>query len=55
MKHAFNRLGFQIGFGVTLLLCGLAAALFFVLFNQSKTALVDAAETRQRRRAGVLC
>ena len=31
----------------TLLLCGLAAALFFVLFNQSKTALVDAAETRQ--------
>ncbi|NHM18289.1 methyl-accepting chemotaxis protein [Tritonibacter mobilis] len=47
MKHAFNRLGFQIGFGVTLLLCGLAAALFFVLFNQSKTALVDAAETRQ--------
>ena len=42
MKHAFNRLGFQIGFGVTLLLCGLAAALFFVLFNQSKTAIVDA-------------
>ncbi|MCE8005646.1 methyl-accepting chemotaxis protein [Aestuariivita sp.] len=47
MKNAFNRLGFQIGMGVGLLLCSLAAALFIVLFSQSRAALMDAAENRQ--------
>ncbi|MGP6088524.1 methyl-accepting chemotaxis protein [Antarctobacter jejuensis] len=54
MSRIFNRLGFQIGFGVALLFCLLTAALFVPQFNQSKTALLEAEAEKQNMSIKVL-
>ncbi|MBV7396905.1 methyl-accepting chemotaxis protein [Mameliella sediminis] len=54
MRKLFSRLGFQIGFGVSVMLCLLTAALFVPLFNQSKSALLEAAANKQNMSINIL-
>ena len=54
MSGIYNRLGFQIGFGVALLLSLLTAAIFIPQFNQSRTALLEAAAEKQNMSINVL-